>query len=92
MIKNERLIRFLDDNITSILTKDFPPTFVADGNAPTFPNQTGEFSKKLTKLGIKNKLFLTIKNKIVNFMASASKATKIYNLKNSFSRRIDRPT
>ena len=64
------------DNVTS----DFPPTFIADGNVSTFPNQATDLANKLTKLGVKNNLYLANKGKVVHgFMAFTSKETKIYN-------------
>ncbi|OSM25642.1 hypothetical protein B6S41_01670 [Enterococcus faecalis] len=69
-------------NIIANLTKNFPPTFVADGNMSTFPDQATELSEKLTTLGVQNELFLATNDNVVHgFMASSSKATKIYNFK-----------
>lgn len=66
--------------ITTNLTKNFPPTFVADGNTSTFSEQANDLSERLTTLGVHNELFLATKGNVVHgFMASSSKATKIYN-------------
>ncbi|MFD2658243.1 alpha/beta hydrolase [Gracilibacillus thailandensis] len=43
-------------NVIKHVTKDFPPTFMSDGNTKTFNNQAKDLKAKFTTLGVKHQL------------------------------------
>ncbi|WP_208588625.1 alpha/beta hydrolase fold domain-containing protein [Gracilibacillus suaedae] len=43
-------------NVIKHVTKDFPPTFMSDGNSRTFNDQAKDLKAKFTKLGVKHQL------------------------------------
>ena len=69
-------------DVTAHVTANFPPAFIADGNDGTFPDQARDLGKKLTDLGVTNRLDLPpISNGALGhgYMAASSSATETYN-------------
>ncbi len=69
-------------NVTKNATSDFPPSFIADGNTGTFPDQAAELSAKLDRMGVANRLNLYSKNEGTlehAFMTTGSQWTEEYN-------------
>ena len=69
-------------NVTKNATSDFPPSFIADGNTGTFPDQAAELSAKLDRMGVANRLNLYSKNEAAlphAFMTTGSQWTEEYN-------------
>lgn len=69
-------------NIVTHVTSAFPPSFLADGNTGTFPDQATQLSHKLTSLGVKNSLDIPPVSQAVlghGFMATPSLYTEEYN-------------
>lgn len=69
-------------NILDHVTADFPPTFIADGNTGTFPDQARDLADELDRLGVENEAFLPTREQAVlghGFMAADSRWTDEYN-------------
>ena len=45
-----------ESNIPEHVSSDFPPTFIADGNTGSFPDQASELAYVLESLGVRNQL------------------------------------
>ena len=45
-----------ESNIPEHVSSDFPPTFIADGNTGSFPDQASELASVLESLGVRNQL------------------------------------
>lgn len=48
----------LQSSVISNVTKDYPPSFICDGNAGTFNAQAHDLADKLNALGVKNEAFI----------------------------------
>lgn len=51
-----RVAELSNSNVLEHVTKEFPPTFISDGNSATFYDQAFDLDKKLTDLGVKHEL------------------------------------
>lgn len=68
-------------NVITHVTESFPPTFIADGNTATFPDQAKDLAEKLNNLGVTNYLYLIDRDKAILghvFMGNDSKYTLDY--------------
>ncbi|OZD69009.1 hypothetical protein CH298_28010 [Rhodococcoides fascians] len=71
-----------ESNILAHITKEFPPSFIADGNTGTFPDQAADLAQELTTLGVENELFIPPVSQAVlghGFMSAPSASTDEYN-------------
>ncbi|WP_143546845.1 alpha/beta hydrolase [Rhodococcus sp. 06-235-1A] len=69
-------------NVVDHATSDFPPSFIADGNTGTFPDQAAELSATLDRVGVENRLNLYSRNEATldhAFMVTGSRWTEEYN-------------
>ena len=69
-------------NVIDHATSDFPPSFIADGNTGTFPDQAAELSATLDRVRVENRLNLYSKNEATldhAFMVTGSRSTEEYN-------------
>lgn len=76
--------RLAEADIVAHVTAAFPPSFIADGNTATFPDQAAELADKLTSLGVANELDVPPVSEAVlghGFMSAASPSTDEYNEK-----------
>lgn len=76
--------RLAESNIVSHATAAFPPSFIADGNTGTFPDQAAQLSDKLTSVGVANELDVPPLSEAVlghGFMSASSPSTDAYNKK-----------
>ncbi|MBZ4486745.1 alpha/beta hydrolase [Microbacterium sp. cx-55] len=69
-------------SVTNHVTADFPPTFIADGNVGTFPDQASALHERLDDLGVPNAVFLPTAEEASlghGFMGAPSVWTDSYN-------------
>ena len=69
-------------NVIDHATSDFPPSFIADGNTGTFPDQAAELSATLSRVHVENRLNLYSKKEATldhAFMVTGSRWTEEYN-------------
>lgn len=74
------------------VTAAYPPTFIADGNTGTFPDQAEDFAARLAELGVDHDLVLYSRSEAElghGFMAQPSRWTDDYNARKvSFLQRV----
>lgn len=74
--------RLTEGDVTAHAEADFPPSFLADGNTGTFPDQVEDFSRILTGLGVENATDLPpVEDAVLGhgYMAAPSPSTDRYN-------------
>lgn len=69
-------------DITKHVSAGYPPTFIADGNTGTFPDQAIDLATTLTALGVENDLNIPPVSEVTlahGYMAASSPWTDMYN-------------
>lgn len=69
-------------DITKHVSASYPPTFIADGNTGTFPDQATDLAAALTALGVKNDLDIPPISEATlghGYMTASSRWTDLYN-------------